>query len=152
MILRSTPIKRTPLVKHKRKAKPGDDPNYLKWIRLLPCLGCFSPLYAEILKRQQTTDPKIAIVFPQIYHEARIISEAAHIGFSTSNRGLGQKYPDREAGPLCGTIHHSRQSKISIHTLGAERFFTALNLDRDGILQILNAVYEEGKWDRKNLR
>lgn len=70
------PLKRSAIKRRPRKAKPGDDPAYLAWVRTLPCL---------------------------IGHECVGRVEAHH---STASRGLGQKTTDRETMPLCAAHHN----------------------------------------------
>ena len=142
-------IARTKPLKYRRKPRLGDDAKYLDWVRSLPCLGCFASWYRELLSDWLRLCDGLPVgelrfsVADRLTFPPRQWSSAAHIGFSTSQRGLAQKYPDREAGPLCEEKHHSRHSKISIHTLGAERFFDGLALDRDQTLRMLAANYEE---------
>jgi hypothetical protein len=67
------------------------------------------------------------------------ISEAAHLGRSTSRRGIGQKYPDNEAGPLC-TIHHRE------HHRGTKTFWTRHAwIDRDKLIDAIQAAYKAWK-------
>ena len=66
-------------------------------------------------------------------------TEAAHVGLSTSRRGMGQKYSDREAIPLCAEDH--RTDRMSIHSIGADEFFESLGSDRDSVIREYNRRY-----------
>jgi hypothetical protein len=91
--------------------KIGRDPQYLAWIRTLPCWLC-----------------------ENFHFDQRTRTEAAHVG----RRGLSQKCPDREAIPLC--THHHRTGSASQHVLGKD-FWTVWNVDRANIVSALNTYY-----------
>lgn len=113
---RSTePMARARMKKRRRKPKPGDDPKYLVWVRTLPCLVC---------------------QFSGLHQETR--TEAAHLGLSESRRGIGQKYPDAEAGPLCQWHHVSGSD--AIHRLGPA-WWLHHGIDRDSTLLALQELY-----------
>ncbi len=61
------------------------------------------------------------------------------MGLSTSRRGMGQKYSDREAIPLCAEDH--RTDTMSIHSIGPEAFFESLGSDRDSVIREYNRRY-----------
>jgi hypothetical protein len=63
-------------------------------------------------------------------------TQASHIGLTTSQRGLSQKFSDWEAGPLC-TEHHR-----AAH-MDREWWDKLLpGLDRDALLAALNQTFE----------
>ncbi len=95
-------------------SSPKKDPAYLAWIRQQPCAVCKGCL--------------------------GWCSEAAHVGFESSRRGLGQKFPDRESIPLCW-VHH-REGKSSIHRLGPTKFFEEVGLDRDATIRKYQELYD----------
>jgi hypothetical protein len=70
----------------------------------------------------------------------RVYAECAHIGFSTSRRGLAQKFPDRETIPLCA--HHHKNGASAVHKIGVVEFFRQLDIDRDQLLSVLNDAYD----------
>ena len=120
------PIARTAIKNKARRPKPGDDPQYKAFIRLLPCVVCHLnwPLseLAELIVEQSV--------------EADIVrSECAHIGV----RGLGQLAPDSETLPLCGVVHH-REGPQSHHVLG-KRFSATHGLNVTTLFAALRALY-----------
>ena len=96
-----------PIPRHRftPRSSREDDPQYLNFIRSLPCLIC------AMLHRRQSGR-----------------TEAAHIG----QRGLGQKCSDRETAPLC-QLHH-REGEHAHHRLG-KRFWTFWKLNRVEVIQ-----------------
>lgn len=104
-----------PLPRFRREPRAAvialSDPDYLDWIRSLPCLICAK------LNR------------PQFGR-----TEAAHVGM----RGLGQKCSDRETIPLCAC--HHRTGEHAHHVLG-KRFWTFWKLDRYELIQKYNRMY-----------
>jgi len=88
-------------------------PEYLNFIRSLPCLICV------LLRRRQTGR-----------------TEAAHVG----QRGLGQKCSDRETAPLCA-LHH-REGEFAHHRIG-KRFWMVWNLNRTDLIQKYQRMYDE---------
>jgi hypothetical protein len=97
---------------------PTRDPEYLDWIRSLPCLLCCRQPggFRGSCALQNTR------------------TEAAHVGA----RGLGQKASDRETIPLCA--YHHRIGATSHHTL-QKHFWTHHRLDRDELVRDLNERY-----------
>lgn len=107
-------MKRKPIKWHAPKRIPGDvDPDYLRWIRTLPC----------------AVFPCIIRAFP----EGRI--EAHHAG----DHGLAQRAPDRTAIPLC--VWHHREGGDSVHSMG-RRFWGAHGIEKDELIRRLNAEYD----------
>lgn len=102
-----------------KRRKAHENPEYLEWLRTLLCWGCYAPVY---LVQKRTT-------------------EAAHIGLSTTHRGLSQKVPDIESIPLCATCH--REGQFSIHKIGPRRFFALHLADRDEVIQMFQKMYAE---------
>jgi hypothetical protein len=97
----------------RRKPQPGDDPEYLAWLRGLPCVFCL----IDGCGQQRFT-------------------EAMHIGRSTSVRGLSRKYPDREAVPGCR--HHHDE-----HHEGTKTFWVKHpEYKRDELIKGLNLIYD----------
>ncbi len=111
MLTRSKPLTRSPLRRKPPKKRKGADPAYLAFLRTRPCLLCDRKAYAQASR-----------------------TEAAHTGV----RGLGQKAPDKEALPLCGS--HHRFGDDSLHRLG-RRFWTHHELDREGAIDYYQAIY-----------
>jgi hypothetical protein len=112
--MKRTPLRHTPLKRKPRKKREGDDPEYLAWIRTLPCeLG-----------------PRLN------YPWCSGATEAHHAG----DHGFTQKAPDRTAIPLC--LWHHREGPASAHKLG-KHFWTYHNLDRDSIIRELNERYNQ---------
>lgn len=99
------------------RKKTGRDPDYLEFIRSLPCWLCELLMANGLLDKQSS------------------VTEAAHVG----NRGLSQKCPDREAIPLCA--EHHREGHQAAHILG-KNFWAHWGLVRDVLIEELNAVYE----------
>lgn len=135
MIARSTtPIVRTAIKRRSRKKKPGHNPLFLAWLHTLPCFVCHREIFehfsaTELLEIFTAAPPTLPV-------------EAAHIGRSTSRRGLGQKYPDKEAAPMCSG--HHRTCDRSLHAMGPQ-FWTWYGIDRDGIVDKLQEMFEVSK-------
>jgi hypothetical protein len=120
-----TPLKRTPVRRKARKKQPGDDPEYLAWIRTLCCWVCMT--------------------------QARVIRPSVHVGYCSlqesptephhaGDHGYAQKAPDRTAIPLCAK--HHRYGKDSAHVLG-KNFWTYHGLNRDRVISELNERYNQ---------
>ncbi len=107
------------------KNRTGKDALYLAWLHTLPCVIC------ESLRLAMVEAGFHDAVSPQFGR-----TEAAHVGA----RGLSQKCPDREAIPLCR--NHHREGAVSIHKL-QRLFWGYWELDRDVLIETLNAKYEE---------
>ena len=97
---------------------PARDPQYLSWIRTLPCVVCSQWGF------------KIRGYLGTI--------EAAHVG----QRGLSQKCPDRETLPLC--VFHHRLGPNAVHVLG-RNFWTRWKLDRYELIAEFNRRYDKGE-------
>lgn len=133
-------MKRSPIKRKHRKPKPGDNPAFLAFVRTLPCFVCYREVYEffgsepwaliELLESEAT--------FPV----QRTRTEAAHLGRSTSRRGLKQKYPDNESGPLCSD-HHTR-FKTSHHA-NARSFWDIHGIERDELIDQIQALYAQSK-------
>ncbi len=150
MIRRRKPIARSPVVRSakplkRKRAKPrrGSQPDeaYKAWIRTLPCLACYASLYRLPKDFAGLTIRALAGLEPWNAEDGtqRTPTEAAHIGLTTSRRGLSRKFPDRETAPICQT--HHRTGTDSIHRLGADKFFARNGLDRDAVIRELTKLW-----------
>ena len=138
------PIKRNPLKRKLTKARPGDNPEFLAWLRTWPCYVClkrfceargltFDVIAADPLERE---------LIQYYFRRLRVCgpTEAAHVGLRCA---------DREAMPL-GKLHHLHQTAgggpESHHTLG-RHFWEFHGLDREAIFALLHRLYraETGK-------
>lgn len=97
---------------------PARDPQYLSWIRTLPCVVCLQ--WGFRVRGYLGT------------------IEAAHVG----QRGLSQKCPDRETLPLC-VVHH-RLGPNAVHVLG-RNFWNRWKLDRYELIAGFNRRYDKGE-------
>lgn len=104
---------------------PEQDPDYLEWIRALPCVVCSLSCWAWWLAT-------IALVTSGFR-----VSQAAHVG---RIRGMSQKCSDRETIPLCDA-HHDHGRPESHHGLG-KLFWEYHGINRDAIIKVLNAAYD----------
>ena len=116
------------------KKKSGKCPEYLDFVRRLPCFVCYEGFWIWFLTLPEELQNNHEVAIDQI------LSEAAHLGLSTSRRGLGQKYPDSESGPLCA--EHHRLLKDSHHAGTAVFWQKHPTLDRDGLLRMLWRIYQ----------
>lgn len=107
------------------RSKGAKDPEYLDWIRSLPCVICVRP-----------TNRFYNYRLAKFEDRQKSRTEAAHTG----PRGLSQKADDRGAIPLCGDEHH-REGKESHHKLG-KKFFDHHGIDRDALVAELNRKYD----------
>ncbi len=114
------------------------DPEYLAFLRTLPCFCCFVDVYARLFK----CPADIQASARTIYGRQKSPTEAAHVGLSSSRRGLSQRYPDAEAIALCGIEHH-REGPLSIHQLGADAFFAEHRSDRDATIAAFQELWRE---------
>lgn len=134
-ITRKVPVKRrrsTP-----RRSSRVLDPQYLAFMRTLPCWVCYRHVYAVFAKDfLQLADTPCSL-----YGRQKSDTEPAHVGLSTSRRGLSQKYPDIESIPLCKE-HHTAGPE-SIHELNPEPFFAQHGADRDETVRAFQALYRE---------
>lgn len=135
---RTAPLKRSPIKRKARKTQPGDDPIYKAYIATLPCYVCYADVYARLFKSASD----IIESAETHWRRQKSPTEVAHIGLSTSLRGLSSKFPDRETAPLCGVEHH-RLGEYSVHLIdgGIDEFFAHHGVDRDGMIRQLQAVY-----------
>ena len=132
----------------RRTAK--DEPARREWIRSLPCFVCYKPLYLAAMERPEFADILSAAASETSRARQSSPTECAHIGESTSRRGLSQRFPDAEAAPLCAVEHH-REGRYSIHkcAMGAQGFFQHHGIDRDRLLKLLQRMWEGGAADGK---
>lgn len=109
----SPPKRRTALRKVRVRPRRGPErsPEYLAWIRTLPCLVC-----------------------SRVTAGGTVI-EAAHTN-ALGYRGVGQKASDFSAIPLCSW--HHRIGRDSYHRLGETCFAEAHQLPLREVVQILN--------------
>jgi len=108
-------------------------------VRKLPCFVCVRSFYMGLLANPALWPFILEAIEGIGPNEQQSATEAAHLGRSASKRGLSQKYPDREAGPLCGTAHH-REGRESIHKLGP-KFWERHGWDRDEVIDLMNGLY-----------
>ena len=103
-----------PIPRQRREPRPNrnDAPEYLNFIRSLPCVIC---------ARQAR---------PQFGR-----TEAAHVGI----RGMGQKCSDWEAIPLCAC--HHRTGEFAHHVIG-KRFWVKWRIDRYETIAKYQDLYE----------
>ncbi len=118
------------------------DPEYLAFLRTLPCFCCYQEVY-KFLVGWALSDGCAEYLRARgsFYGRQKSPTEAAHVGMSTSRRGLSQKYPDAEAIALCKD-HHT-EGRDSIHKLGADAFFLHHGASRDGTILAFQALYQE---------
>jgi hypothetical protein len=129
---------------------------YQEFIRLLPCLVCYDAFYAWLTAQPKESQDCLLDMIQLLQNiEVGTISdfgngkqrhiqttptECAHLGLSTSRRGLSQKYPAMECGPLCRSHH---QEAGDSHHAGTATFWSKHPmLDRDGLLQMLQRIFE----------
>jgi hypothetical protein len=106
-----------PIPRKRSEPRPNrnDAPEYLNFIRSLPCAVC-----ARLRSRQ----------FGR--------TESAHVG----QRGLGQKCSDWGAIPLCAC--HHRTGEYAHHRIG-KRFWTVWNMDRQEVIGDYREKYESSR-------
>jgi hypothetical protein len=116
MLTRRHKLKPTPMPKKREKPRRGPErsPEYLAWIRTLPCAVCH---------RQPTFFLPI---------------EAAHT-HALGPRGMGQKSSDFSTIPLC--FWHHRGDADSYHALGEKEFAAQRGLDIPKLVRGLNAAF-----------
>jgi hypothetical protein len=122
------PITRTSVKKRARRSKPGDDPAYKAFIRLLPCVVCHLNWPLSELA---------GLIVEHAVESGITRSECAHVGI----RGLGQLCPDRETLPLCGVVHH-REGPQSHHVLG-KGFQAAHGINAGQLFVRLQVLYSQ---------
>lgn len=118
------------------RKETGKDAAYLAWLHTLPCVCC-ELLRMRLLEAGLSEADCVVQTAP---------TEAAHVG----DRGMSQRCPDRQAIPLCGhTTHmdgpasgHHREGPASAHKLQT-KFWSYWDLDRDVLIETLNATYDE---------
>jgi hypothetical protein len=110
------PRRRTPVRKRRFRPRRGPerDPDYLAWIRTLPCAVC-----------------------SRVSGGATVI-EAAHTNV-LGPRGLGQKTTDFSAIPLCSG--HHRENLDSYHLLGEKKFSHKHGIDLKELVRALRSRF-----------
>jgi hypothetical protein len=118
-----------PIARQRREPRPNrnDAPDYLNFIRSLPCLICLVIAHRGIPARLGGYD------HTPINQRSR--TEAAHVGI----RGMGQKCSDWEAIPLCAC--HHRTGEFAHHVIG-KRFWVKWRLDRFEVIRKYRDLYE----------
>lgn len=115
------------------------NPEYLAFLGTLPCFVCYREAY-QFLARH---GGEVGWIFGHtLYGRQESDTEAAHVGLSTSRRGLSQKCSDDEAMPLCGLEHH-REGEFSIHRIGPAAFFEHHGADRDSTIRLFQRLFSE---------
>jgi len=112
------PKRRVPVYKKRFRPRRGADrsPDYLAWIRTLPCVVC-----------SRVSGGTIVIV-------------AAHTN-ALGPRGLSQKTSDFSAIPVCSA--HHQHGPDSYHWLGEERFAREHRLDLPELVLALNEHFRQ---------
>jgi hypothetical protein len=110
------PKRRVPVRKMRFQPRRGPErcPDYLAWIRTLPCVVCL-----------------------RVSGGATVV-EAAHTN-ALGPRGVGQKTSDFSAIPLCSG--HHRENPDSYHRLGEQRFAPQHGIDLEGLVQALQSQF-----------
>lgn len=134
------PIKRSPVKRKPRKPRPGEDPEYLDFIRTLPCVICWG--YPGVHTPLGTCQPYWDYEFKHGQPSQLSKTEACHFG----PRAYGTKSPDKTALPFCGIEHH-REGPYSHHRLG-KRFAAHHGLDVEKLIAELNRRYDEENVER----
>jgi hypothetical protein len=119
--------------------------NYGQFIRLCPCFVCYDAFYAWLLRQPHETQVMILEMGQDLQDGTagkiqQTRTEAAHLGFSTSVRGLSQKYAGDELGPLCRG--HHREFNDSHHAGTAVFWDKRPALDRDSLLKMLYRIWQ----------
>ena len=140
----------------KRRKNSGKCPGYLAFVRCLPCWVCYEEFWVWLLTQPADVQDSLLEIADDLswleiaykssgysgYPIQSTPTEAAHIGLSSTRRGLGQKVPDSEAGPLCAD--HHRLSRDSHHA-GTKAFWEKHpKLNRDGLLNMSWRSYTSG--------
>ena len=122
----------------KRKYRSKVDRDFMAFVRWLPCFLCFRELYEFFDKEPWAL---VEMIANELIPEDRQKSptEAAHLGLSTSRRGISQKFPVRECGPLCNGHH---QSFRDAHHAGTKTFWERQGIDRDWIIGLVIRLWE----------
>jgi hypothetical protein len=110
------PKRRVPVRKMRSRPRRGPDrsPDYLAWIRMLPCTVC-----------------------TRLSGGANV-TEAAHTN-ALGRRGLGQKTSDFSAIPLCAA--HHRENLDSYHVLGEVGFSHKHRIDLQNLVLRLQSRF-----------
>jgi hypothetical protein len=117
-----------------RKKQPGDNPEYLDWLRTWPCFVCLKRWHGSL-------QADCRAWYQELFAPICGPTQAAHVG----PHGMGQRCPDSEAMPL-GQKHHLHLTAgggpESHHTLGT-KFWDFHNLNRDEVFELLHRLYRE---------
>ena len=117
--------------------------DYWEFIAKLPCVVCYDKFYIWLMKQDAAVYVELLSMVQQLAEKAGSIqrsrTEVAHMGRTTSRRGMAQKYPWVEVWPLCGG--HHRECSESHHAGTATFWQKCPQLDRDGIINLLIAVH-----------
>ena len=117
---------------------------FQNFVRTLPCFCCYAKFYAWVLAQPRDVQTNLVEIVELLEQGGagsiqRSPTEFAHLGLSTSRRGLSQKYGEREGAPLCREHHRGASS----HHSGTATFWQRFPLvDRDALIKLLNRVYE----------
>lgn len=145
---RSAPIKRTalkrstnPIPKKRKTVRRGSferDIPYENFIRSLPCLICYPHGWEFAINGGM----QVAVLSASVLRgRQKSPTEYAHLGKSSSVRGASQKYPPREAGPLCAEHHRIGPDS---HHAGTKTFWERHSwLDRDRLVEVLNESFQK---------
>jgi hypothetical protein len=139
MIARRTPLKRSPIKRKAPRPRKDADPEYLAFLRRMPCCACFKMFFSRVGRWPVWSINYILAACEANQRLQTLPTESAHFGV----RGLRQKAPDRQALPLCSTLHH-REGHESAHVLGRS-FFVYHNLDREALTKAFNDYYDSEK-------
>jgi hypothetical protein len=120
------------------------DRAYMGFIAKLPCLCCYAEWWNACVRLPDFSADrilffKVEALRDQFPFRQSSRTEVAHLGASTSRRGLSQRYPAKECGPLCAG--HHREFKDSHHAGTATFWSKHPLLDRDGLLIMLQRIY-----------
>jgi hypothetical protein len=134
-------LKRSRVKRKPRKKQPGDNPEYLAWLRTWPCFVCFKKhCYSHGFNFEEMAERYRGLFVGNIRPNCGP-TEAAHVGV----KGTGQRCPDREAMPL-GRGHHRDPldgGRPDSHHAGTKTFWKKHGLDRNEVLELLHRLYRD---------
>ncbi len=133
------PIKRTEFRPRYRKSMSREDRDFLGFVKRLPCSLCYREVY-EFFQNEPWAFLEILETIDQ--SKQKTPTEAAHLGLSTSRRGLSQKFPARESGPLCEGHHTGFKTS---HHASTKNFWQTHGIERDWIIGLVQKIYEASK-------
>jgi len=116
---------------------PARDPEYLAWLRTLPCLICWPNLWrsGDVWRLHSVGWRPYVNRSPLDPGLQESPTEAAHTG----PHGIAQKAPDHHAIPLCHFDHQEAKDAQG----KSRNWFEQHGLDRDNVIAELNAHYEQ---------